>query len=601
MRKFTFLLGLVVMTTSLSFAQSNYQLEEDGTYTYTGTPVAELSVDFTTWLTSDLPSTLTDNMTAAEKGGMAFVKWKIASRPCGDKGTVNALFNNNANDFGGSPDNGATTNPPRIYLPTTAAGVTTISLYGGYTNQYVKVYYKDDNHSVWTQASSIPTQSEYGDRSISLNSVGQTAIYLEYTGTGWLAITNLDLDIEPFYEYNSVTNEYDYLGKPVDAISVDFSTWAAADLPDALTDDMPLSKAHGLGFVKWKLAWYNQNLVNQRVLFNNNTGDAGVTIANNTTSNPPAIYFPTTVRGIESIAIRYVCGNTQTWLKYRYTDDLGHKEQSVQLPASLDTDPQTYVLNLNTHGQTSINFLYQMTVWMRVLSIEFTIKSSELPQVGLWDYTTSYGNMDKLISHNGQNCDVHLNRSFIADGGYYTLCLPFDLTAEQVTSAFGACTLAKLSSSEMRGSLIHLTFDYVNSIEAGVPYLFLPSADIANCVFSGVTIDTDASREINTTYFKMTGIYNPTSLSDGDFYMGEDNYLLPVTSDEPLRPFRSYFSVVKPMPTGVRARVMFAPEHTTGFENVQGANVPCTKELRDGHLYIRRGETVYTISGQIVK
>ena len=43
------------------------------------------------------------------------------------------------------------------------------------------------------------------------------------------------------------------------------------------------------------------------------------------------------------------------------------------------------------------------------------------------------------------------------------------------------------------------------------------------------------------------------------------------------------------------------PQITTGIGNVQGEDVPCTKVLRDGVIYILRGEKVYTIDGQLVK
>ena len=44
-----------------------------------------------------------------------------------------------------------------------------------------------------------------------------------------------------------------------------------------------------------------------------------------------------------------------------------------------------------------------------------------------------------------------------------------------------------------------------------------------------------------------------------------------------------------------------APQITTGIGNVQGEDAQCTKVLRDGVIYILRGEKVYTIDGQLVK
>ena len=576
-------------------------------YDYIGVPVDELNVDFTTWKTKDLPASFTDDMGLAQKNGIGFVKWKIASRSCGSKGTVNALFNNNNGDFSGGAANNTTTNKPRIFLPTTARGVKRIKVFGGANGQALGIYYKDANQSSWKWKASLTLPADFAEVTVDLNTTGMTSIYLSYDKTAYPAITNIELEIEdPLYVLNTETGIYEYQGEPMDAINMNFSTWNYGDLPGSLREDYPLIEAHDCGFIKWKLPWYNPGspFTAQRVLCNDNTNDAGVTEPNNTTANKPAIYFPTTTRGIESVAIKYVSGTSSFWLNYSYTDGLGTTSQSAQLPASQASDPQTYVLNLNTAGPTSLHFLYAMTVWVRILSIEFTIKDSENTPLGLWDYTTSTGNVSKLTEANGQARDVYFMRSFVADGNYYTLCLPFDLSTEQVTAAFGTCSLAKLVSSSLVGSEIQLTFDYVNNIEAGVPYLFLPEADIAESVFPGVTIDTDAPTTINTPYFRMTGIYNPTSLTSEDYFLGADNYLVPVSGDNPLRPFRAYFTIVEgtSAPAGAPAKVVFNTHHATGMEEITNDKSPMTKKIiRDGQLYILRNGVEYNAVGKIVK
>jgi hypothetical protein len=49
-------------------------------------------------------------------------------------------------------------------------------------------------------------------------------------------------------------------------------------------------------------------------------------------------------------------------------------------------------------------------------------------------------------------------------------------------------------------------------------------------------------------------------------------------------------------------RFVFSNEQTaTGIGNVQGDNVPCTKVIENGQLFIRRGDAVYTIQGTRVQ
>ena len=537
---------------------SMYQKESDGTYTYTGTPVDALSVNFTQWELADLPSALTDNMDAAEKDGMAFVKWKIATRSCGEKGNVHALFNNNTGDAGVTISNASTTNPPRIYLPTTSYGVKKLTIFGG-NGINMSVFYKDADHTSWTDAGTISLNgnNNFAEQEKALNTKGQTSIYLEFRGTTYPAITNLDLEIEEpeesVYALDPLTGLYSYTGDPVDAINADFTTWTTSDLPATLSDDMTLAQKHGLGFVKWKIDYSSSTYT----LFNNNAADFGGSPVNSATSNPPTIYFPTTVRGVVSVAITYTAGGAFK-MKGTYTDAVQTQTEDIDFPAA--STPNTVVWNLSSAGQTKVYLRYFNAVWPRIRSIVFTIKDTEATPLVLWAKADSYGNTNRIVEANGEVRDVYVKRDFTADGNYYTLCLPFDLTAEQVTAAFGTCTLAKLTSSAMNGDEINLNFDDVTTIEAGVPYLFLPAADIASCYFPNVTINADASRVINTTYFKMTGIYNPTVLTNEDYFMGADNYLVPVTDANPLKPFRAYFTAVENSgaPAGAPARVVFS-------------------------------------------
>jgi hypothetical protein len=207
-----------------------------------------------------------------------------------------------------------------------------------------------------------------------------------------------------------------------------------------------------------------------------------------------------------------------------------------------------------------------------------------------------------LNTYNAQTVDVDLNRSFVADGAWYTLCLPFSMTADQVNAAFGACKLAKLNSSELRGSsLIHLNFDYVNTIEAGVPYLFMPMADVKPVIIEDVKID-NTLRPIETTYFNMNGIFYPTHVATGDYFLGTDNYLIAVKDGDSsnLKGLRAYFTIGAGAPASARARVVMAPTVATDLQE-NTITTTAEKVIIDGTIYILRGDKIYTTTGQLVK
>lgn len=71
----------------------------------------------------------------------------------------------------------------------------------------------------------------------------------------------------------------------------------------------------------------------------------------------------------------------------------------------------------------------------------------------------------------GQTLDITLFRSLYA--GYNTLCLPFDMTADEVKETFGDVKLERLSACRQNGAALELYFTDCTDegIEAGQPYL----------------------------------------------------------------------------------------------------------------------------------
>ena len=386
MKKSVILLGLVAMATSLAFAQSDYELLTDGSYKYVGTPVEQLTVDFTTWSTDALPSPLYDAMPLAEKDGMGFVKWKIASRNCGSKGTVNALFNNDYADFsdgGASVRNNATTNKPRIYLPTTTRGVKKITVFAGNSNVSLGVRYKDDNNTTWKWAGSLVLDASFAETSLELNTVGKTSIYIEHGNTPYVAITNLELELEEaiepepsLYVLDPESGKYEYQGEPVDSLNVDFTTWLPSYLPSTLSDDMPLAEKEGMGFVKWKIqkrACGDKGQVN--ALFNNDNSDfseGGAEVKNNATANKPRIYLPTTSTGVESIKV--FAGNGGNVALGVFYKDADHANWTWKASLPIEADYAEQTVAVNSNGPTTIYLEYSATKWIALTNLELELK-----------------------------------------------------------------------------------------------------------------------------------------------------------------------------------------------------------------------------------
>lgn len=220
-------------------------------------------------------------------------------------------------------------------------------------------------------------------------------------------------------------------------------------------------------------------------------------------------------------------------------------------------------------------------------------------------------NAEFIAANDNEGQDVSIARTFPNTTEWYTLCLPFDLSDEQLTDVFGAgYTIAELVGAEDRGSLIHLNFDYAPAFTAGKAYLLRPGTPVtAAPTFEGVmvkNVDPAALKSANQ-YMEFQGTFSTITLNqDNQRFVGPENYLYsPAAAGTSMKSFRCYFTIpAGPQQNNVmgkRARIVFGPQTTTDFENVQGDNVQTSKVIRDGQLFIIRDNRTFNAQGQLVK
>ena len=246
----------------------------------------------------------------------------------------------------------------------------------------------------------------------------------------------------------------------------------------------------------------------------------------------------------------------------------------------------------------------------------FTLDLTKM--TGTWGYVElafadeATNNTAAITENNGRIATVTINRDILANNTWYTLCLPFDLDADKVNEVFGASTIATLVSSEDHGSIIHLNFDYVSVIEAGKPYLIKPGQDfVAGSTISGVTIENVDPSAVGykavAEHMHFQGTFNKIMLEGEDKrYVSANNELYAPNPDggSKIGAFRCYFTIPggsSASAPGKRSVIVFGPQQSTGTGNVQGDNVPCTKVLMDGVLYIIRDGKTYNVMGMEIQ
>ena len=230
---------------------------------------------------------------------------------------------------------------------------------------------------------------------------------------------------------------------------------------------------------------------------------------------------------------------------------------------------------------------------------------------GLPTITLTTGNNDDVITANiGKNVNVVIERSFTANAGYYTLCVPFNMPDSVIGKAYRLGDITK----HVTGEGININLKEEKELTAGMPYLVLPKADMNKLVVKDVTIQPDGasgqgvvgSQGLNVQIF-FQGYYSapaaPENQTNGttQYYVGNNGYLYNEVVD--IRGLCGLFTITDKNgdPLKVRARVVTREEVETGLDNNQLPNTNIQKVLENGQLIIIRDGVKYNIQGQVIK
>ena len=158
-------------------------------------------------------------------------------------------------------------------------------------------------------------------------------------------------------------------------------------------------------------------------------------------------------------------------------------------------------------------------------------------------------NATRLSNYNGiENVNVTLSgRMLYKDDSWNTICLPFDMTAAQVTAQLAPSKLMTLSTATFSEGTLTLNFADATAIEAGKPYIIKwTSGDYFTPTFTGVTINSAAPTDVEKTAANFHGIYSPYSTGGEDktmLYLGAANKLYYPNDAMTINAFRAYFKL----------------------------------------------------------
>lgn len=203
---------------------------------------------------------------------------------------------------------------------------------------------------------------------------------------------------------------------------------------------------------------------------------------------------------------------------------------------------------------------------------------------------------------------------------YNTFCVPFDVESLAGTCYEGAELLGftgvYLNNNVNGESILELQFSNSGKIVAGVPYLLKPVADINTIVPLGKEItfhytgvqDTERHHVVqefddNSMTYAALLQRNRIFTNDGLLYfiLVDNNRLAQVLNNGEMLGLRGFFMLAHELPAGTRVGIAERKPTPTSIIDLNGTQVDVEKFMHEGRVYIRVGESLYTLSGERVE
>lgn len=174
----------------------------------------------------------------------------------------------------------------------------------------------------------------------------------------------------------------------------------------------------------------------------------------------------------------------------------------------------------------------QQTIDMAGLSIDFDY-------VALLDDADDDQTSTMMNTFGGKDVNVELSRP-IASGQWNTLCVPFNMSAEQIESVFGAGTSVAVFSNAENDVV---NFSTANEITAGIPCILYPANTVNKISLSNIPLKNFlAPGSVKSTDYTFVGTLATTSPAGTIFYFANGNQIKKLTADGSIKAFRAYFA-----------------------------------------------------------
>jgi len=237
---------------------------------------------------------------------------------------------------------------------------------------------------------------------------------------------------------------------------------------------------------------------------------------------------------------------------------------------------------------------------------------------GLSDVETNDKIEEILSTLNNQVLpEITLTRPVNCDGYYNTLCVPFDMSAEDIAeSSLNGASIREFVRAEVDAYGLSVWFQEVSSIEAGKPYFIKYEVADALERLDFLTVNINGNAPIPVTHDNVTfvGTYvskavqsqSGYSHEDDVLFLGANNNLFWPSQPGNIKPFRAYLKVntsgggSSAPRRGMPVFINEVPQAPTALDNTNDETA-CTKYVEAGQLIIQKNGVRFNAQGQIVK
>lgn len=279
-----------------------------------------------------------------------------------------------------------------------------------------------------------------------------------------------------------------------------------------------------------------------------------------------------------------------------FNDNTTSKSITVTSGNQRETFNNTNFLIRDVTEQTTIKFSESAVDHTFVID---NVKVTKIPEISLIETT----NNESTLTYN-LNKTVTVNLARTLTGGIWnTLCLPFDVTMEDMKLALGEGQDIKMRTFNDYADKV-MTFTETTTITAGTPFLIKLNTTVVNPTFHAVTVKNTTAQTVTSNGVSFVGTYSPVPLNINgtNLFITKNNTLaLPAEGMNIMNGLRAYIVVPENFDSS-GARLMMDDGETTAVSEL----APSTERAKSEAAYSLKGQRVengrrglYVINGKL--